>query len=94
MRSSIKCSLFYLILISLLFNIYLISLFTEHERIQYDLISYGKKFQFLHGEKGTNQFLILDWTVRRHIFKEENQIKCKLKFVLKSGYSVHGKDNC
>lgn len=31
-------------------------------------------------EKKDNEFLVLDWTGRQHIFQEQDPIKCKINF--------------
>ena len=81
MRSTIKCLYLYFILGIFLFNLYLFTrFFGEQEKFNGDLFNQQRHFRLfddVNFVKNSNEFLILDWTGKQHIFREKDPIKCK-----------------
>lgn len=65
MRRLYKYLIYGLLLGTFIFNIYLLLQFRLEEE------------PVLRYESQQNQFLILDWTAKSHIFREEESIECK-----------------
>ncbi|CAF3750420.1 unnamed protein product [Rotaria sp. Silwood1] len=67
MRSSLKCLSFYFIISTALLNLYFFSqLHVE---------------QAIHKQKSNHEFLVLDWTAKAHIFKEQDPIHCDFSHI-------------
>ncbi|CAF3733114.1 unnamed protein product [Rotaria socialis] len=85
MRSPIKCLYLYFILGIFLFNLYLLSrFFGEQEKFQHDPFDQQQHFRLFYDVnfvKNSNEFLVLDWTGKQHIFRENDTIKCDFSHV-------------
>ena len=93
MKTSLKRMIVYLIIGVILLNLYFVSeLYFQYENKQdeqkhsNDIYSNIQKNNELVNQPtykakhlgSNNEFLILDWTGRQHIFREQDPIKCKL----------------
>ncbi|CAF2062113.1 unnamed protein product [Rotaria magnacalcarata] len=85
MRSRIKCLYLYFIFGIFLFNLYAISrFFGEQEKFKHHLFDRQQHFRLFYDVnfvKNSNEFLILDWTGKQHIFRENDPIKCDFSHV-------------
>jgi hypothetical protein len=75
MRISLNPLLFYFIGSAFLFNLYLF--YQLLVRQEYSNNYFNTKYELNLTQKNHNEFIVLDWTALRHVFKEEDPIKCK-----------------
>ncbi|CAF1138142.1 unnamed protein product [Rotaria sordida] len=93
MRSSLKCLSFYFIINTTLLNLYLFSqLYVEQEKSNKNIVNkqqyfgifnniINKKQQLFYKQKSNNEFLVLDWTAKHHMFKEQDPINCNFSHI-------------
>ena len=99
MWKSFKCLAFFCVIVTILSRLYLFFQLYVQQGIPIDYLAkrnyhqslfdvvnstVDNRHELIDYERNNSEFLVLDWTADRHIFQEENLIKCK--FLLHSFY--------